>query len=58
MRRTVADYEQYFMDEIHQFPVSELPKLLKLLHFFKEEFFDTAPQKQEDTELFWESFGS
>ena len=58
MRKSATYYEQCFMDEIHSFPVSELPKLLKLVHFFKEEFFDSDPQEEEDTKLFWESFGS
>ncbi|HAO22506.1 MAG: hypothetical protein BWK80_07180 [Desulfobacteraceae bacterium IS3] len=58
MRRSVTDYEQCFMDEIHRLPVSELPKLLKLLRSFKEEFFDTDRQKEEDRKLFWKSFGS
>lgn len=32
-------YEQQVLDEIREIPVSEFPKLLKLLHLLKEEFF-------------------
>jgi hypothetical protein len=33
---------------------------LKLFHFFKKEFFETdrEEEEEEDTKLFWESFGS
>ena len=34
------------------------PKMLKLIHFLKEEIFEVKKRKEEDFRLFWESFGS
>ena len=52
-----SDYEQRLLEEIGDLPESELPKVLKLIHFFKEEFFEIDKQ-EEDLRLFRESFGS
>ena len=39
-------------------PESEIPKILKLIHFFKDEILEIEKGKEEDLQLFWESFGS
>lgn len=41
-------YEQQVLDEIREIPMSEFPKLLKLLHVLKEEFF---PLSQPPTKM-------
>jgi len=56
--RTRSDYEQFLLKEIRDMPESELPKIIKPIHFLKEEVFQTEPKKAEDIEMFWESFGS
>ena len=56
--RTRTDYEQHLLQEIRDLPESELPKVLKIIHFLKEEIFQVESAKGEDLELFWESFGS
>ena len=39
-------------------PESELRKVLKIIHFFKEEILQTEREKGKDLQMFWESFGS
>jgi hypothetical protein len=56
--RTRTDYEQHLLKEIKDLPESELPKVLKIIHFLKEEIFQLENTKGEDLDLFWESFGS
>ncbi len=56
--RTRTDYEQYLLKEINDLPESELPKVLKMIHFLKEEILQIRSAKEEDIEVFWESFGS
>jgi hypothetical protein len=56
--RTRTDYEQHLLQEIRDLPESELPKVLKIIHFLKEEIFQIESARGEDLELFWESFGS
>ena len=56
--RTRTDYEQYLLKEIRDLPEPELPKVLKMIHFLKEEIFQIESAKGEDLEIFWESFGS
>jgi hypothetical protein len=58
MKRSRADYEQRLLDEIQDFSESDLPKILKLIHFLKKEIFENQKQKEEDLRLFWETFGS
>ena len=53
-----TDYEKRLLNEIRNLPESELPKILKLIHFLKEEILETEEPKEEDLRLFWESFGS
>jgi len=53
-----ADYEQRLLNEIQDLPDSELPKMLRLIHFMKEEIFQVERRKDKDLRLFWESFGS
>ncbi len=55
---TRSDYEQYVLKEIKDLPESDLPKVLKMIHFLKEEILQVDRGKGEDLELFWESFGS
>ena len=49
--RTRADYEETLLKEIKDFPESELGKVLKMVHFLKEEIFGTENEKREDLEL-------
>jgi hypothetical protein len=58
IKKSRVDYEQCLWKEIQDFPESQLPKMLKLIHFLKEEVFEVEKQKEEDFQLFWESFGS
>ena len=58
IKRTRAGYEQRLLKEIQDFPESELPKMLKLIHFLKEEIFGVEKRKEQDLRLFWKSFGS
>jgi len=58
IKRARADYEQRLLKEIQDFPESELPKMLKLIHFLKEEIFGVEKRKEQDLRLFWKSFGS
>lgn len=53
-----TDYEKRLLNEIRSLPESELPKILKLIHFLKEEILETDEPKEEDIRLFRESFGS
>ena len=53
-----TQYEQLVLQELQDIPEAELPKVLKLLHFFKQEFFGSGEPPDEDLRLFWESFGS
>ena len=53
-----SDYERRLLEEIQDFPESELPKMLKLIHFIKNEVFEVKSRKEEDLQLFWASFGS
>lgn len=55
---TRTDYERHLLKEIKELPESELPKVLKIIHFLKEEIFQPESAKGKDLELFWESFGS
>ena len=36
---TRTDYERYVLKEIRDLPESDLPKVLKMIHFLKEEIF-------------------
>ena len=56
--RTRTEYEQTLLKEIEDLPEAELGKVLKMVHFLKEEIFGTENEKREDLELFWKSFGS
>lgn len=53
-----TEYEQHLLNEIRDLPESEIPKILKLIHFFKDEILEIEKRKEEDLQLFWESFGS
>ena len=52
------DYEQFLLEEIKSLPQSELPKILKLIHFFKEEILQKEHENRDDLQAFWDSFGS
>ena len=53
-----TEYEQHLLNEIRDLPESEMPKLLKLIHFYKDEILEIESQEEGDLQLFWESFGS
>ena len=56
--RTRTDYENFLLREVKDLPESELRKVLKIIHFFKEEILQTEREKEKDLQMFWESFGS
>ncbi len=58
IKKTRADYERRLLGEIQDLPETELPKMLKLFHFLKEEMFDVEEREEDNIRLFWESFGS
>ncbi|MDP3028551.1 MAG: hypothetical protein Q8O04_03480 [Deltaproteobacteria bacterium] len=51
-------YEETLLKEIRDLPESELRKILKLIHFLKEEIFGGLKTPQNDLQSFWNSFGS
>lgn len=55
---TETEYEEHLLREIRGLPQSEIPKILKLIHFFKDEILELEKRKEEDQQLFWDSFGS
>lgn len=52
------EYMKRLLNEIQDFPAADMPKILKLIHFFKEEILVIAKRKDENLKLFWKSFGS
>jgi len=56
-KRLRSEYEQRLLNEIRDLPDSGISKILKIVHFFKEEFLEIEKPKEEDFRLFWESFG-
>jgi hypothetical protein len=58
MTTTRSDYEKSILREISDLPESELPKILKMVHFLKEEILQIENPKGEDFEMFLDSFGS
>jgi len=50
--------QKNLLKEIEDLPESELPKILKIIHFLKEEILQTEGSKGEDLDMFWQSFGS
>ena len=52
-----TDYEKDLLREIEGLPESELPKILKMIHFLKKEILQIESSKEEDLDMFWESFG-
>ena len=53
-----TEHEQHLLNEIRDLPASEIPKIIKLVHFFKYEILEMEKRKKKDLKLFWESFGS
>ncbi|MBW1799127.1 MAG: hypothetical protein JRJ85_00215 [Deltaproteobacteria bacterium] len=56
--KTRTDYEDFLLKELKDVPDSELPKILKLIHFLKEEIFQKESPNGGDLEMFLDSFGS
>ena len=50
-----TEYEKMLLEEIRGLPESELPKMVKIVQFFKEILGEKAA---EDSKSFWGSFGS
>jgi len=50
---TKADYEQFLLSEIRELAEYELAKILKLIHFVKEEIFQTENAKKSILKYFW-----
>lgn len=51
-------YEEFLLKEIRDIPESDLPKLLKLIHFLKENILGAGEKPDSDIQAFWSSFGS
>ena len=52
------DYEKFLLREIKGLPESEIQKVLKMIHFLKEEILHSESEEGGDLRLFRESFGS
>jgi hypothetical protein len=52
------EVKERLLKEIQGLPEPEILKILKLIHFFKEEILEKDKQKDEEIQLFWQSFGS
>ncbi|MEA3222429.1 MAG: hypothetical protein U9P49_04620 [Thermodesulfobacteriota bacterium] len=57
-KRSRSEDEQRLLNEIRDLPDSGISKILKIVHFFKEEFLEVEKPKEDALRLFWESFGS
>jgi len=58
MGKSRVDIKERLLKEIQSLPETEALKMLKLIHFLKEEILDKEKQGNEESQLFWESFGS
>jgi CDP-glycerol glycerophosphotransferase (TagB/SpsB family) len=58
MPTTRNDYEKSILREISDLPEPDLAKILKMVHFLKEEIPKIETTRREDLETFYESFGS
>ena len=53
-----SEYEKRLLDEIRNLQEPEISKVLKLIHFLKEEILEIEGRKEDHLQLFWDSFGS
>lgn len=51
------NYENIILQEVKDLPEPELKKIIKIIHFLKEEILQNK-NHEEDLQLFWKSFGS
>ena len=58
MPESRTDYEQLVLNEIRNYPVDSLPKVLKMLNYFRNEIFNGNDPDEKSLRLFWKSFGS
>jgi hypothetical protein len=52
------EVKERLLKEIQGLPEPEILKILKLIHFFNEEILEKDKPKDEEIQLFWQSFGS
>jgi hypothetical protein len=58
IEKSSIEVKERLLKEIQGLPEPEILKILKLIQFFKEEILEKDKQKDEEIQLFWQSFGS
>ena len=58
MAKVEIDAVDRLLDEIRDLSESDMTKLLKFVHFFKQELLKPTGQEDKDAQLFWQSYGS
>ena len=58
IEKSSIDVKERLLKEIQGLPEPEILKILKLIHFFNEEILEKDKPKDEEIQLFWQSFGS
>ncbi len=53
-----TDYESMLLKEIRELPEHDVEKVLKMVHFMKQEILSSEQRDREGSQAFWDSFGS